>query len=178
MKCTRCHKNEASIEYKSIINGRSREENLCADCARELGLSFGAGGAAPSWGSLAGMFGNLYNPNWGQMWLPGSLTPDQREVCPHCGMTWREFRSCGRLGCADCYGAFADQLKGLYARVQRGTKYEGRQPAGSQSAAATVADEIAELRAAQALAVKNEDYEQAARLRDRIRALSGEGGSK
>ena len=38
MKCQNCGKNEATFYYKSNINGRVMESNLCPKCARQLGL--------------------------------------------------------------------------------------------------------------------------------------------
>ena len=38
MKCEKCGK-EANYYYKETINGQTRERYLCADCAREEGLS-------------------------------------------------------------------------------------------------------------------------------------------
>lgn len=42
MKCERCGFNDATVYYRSTVNGRTAERHLCADCARELGY----GGAA------------------------------------------------------------------------------------------------------------------------------------
>ena len=38
MKCQNCGKNEATFYYKSNINGRVMESHLCPECARQLGL--------------------------------------------------------------------------------------------------------------------------------------------
>ena len=36
MKCDRCGKNEATFHYKTNINGRVTEAQLCPDCARAI----------------------------------------------------------------------------------------------------------------------------------------------
>lgn len=38
MKCQHCGKNDATVFFRSNVNGRVTEQHLCADCARELGL--------------------------------------------------------------------------------------------------------------------------------------------
>ncbi|MBQ4583035.1 MAG: UvrB/UvrC motif-containing protein [Oscillospiraceae bacterium] len=37
MKCQHCGKNEATIYYKSTVNGRTTEARVCPACAGELG---------------------------------------------------------------------------------------------------------------------------------------------
>lgn len=39
MKCKHCGKNEATFYYKSNINGQVTEQHLCGECARELGYA-------------------------------------------------------------------------------------------------------------------------------------------
>lgn len=38
MKCEKCNKNEANFYYKCTVNGKTEEKNLCSDCAKEEGL--------------------------------------------------------------------------------------------------------------------------------------------
>lgn len=38
MKCQKCHKNEANVQYRESVNGNTREIFLCSDCAAESGL--------------------------------------------------------------------------------------------------------------------------------------------
>lgn len=38
MKCQKCNKNEANVQYREFINGVSREIHLCDQCASEVGL--------------------------------------------------------------------------------------------------------------------------------------------
>ena len=37
--CQNCGKKEASFYYKSVVNGRTNEVELCSDCAAELGYT-------------------------------------------------------------------------------------------------------------------------------------------
>ncbi len=38
MKCQKCNKNEANVQYREMINGTTREIHLCSECAKETGL--------------------------------------------------------------------------------------------------------------------------------------------
>ena len=39
MKCQHCGKNEATFYYRSTVNGRTNEARLCQHCAEELGYA-------------------------------------------------------------------------------------------------------------------------------------------
>ncbi len=158
MKCDKCKQNEANFYYRETINGRTTERHLCADCAQEEGLT-----AAFDWRG-GGLFGELFDEPFGG---EGSLLGDFFGG----GMLPRFART---------------MLSPMTAlpRVEIGmtepeVRPERSRPA-SEAEASIPEDAGAELklrRELQALklqldeAVKNEDYEKAAGLRDRIRAL-------
>ncbi|MDB5352716.1 MAG: uncharacterized protein JWN86_3963 [Planctomycetota bacterium] len=100
----------------------------------------------------------------------GELVGDlARRVCPLCGMKFMEFRISGRLGCPNDYLAFDHGLLPLLRRSHDGvTRHVGKTPRRLPSPEAT---ESLRLRAQLRQAVACEDYEEAARLRDRLRPL-------
>ena len=49
MKCDRCGKNDATFYYKSNINGRVTETHLCQDCARQMGYAEPMSSRMGSW---------------------------------------------------------------------------------------------------------------------------------
>lgn len=96
---------------------------------------------------------------------------DQR-TCPHCGITFREFRQKGRLGCPQDYDFFATELEPLLFSIHGRKEHSGKRPqvgprAGQQHS------ELLRLKREMQVAVEREDYESAARLRDQIRNLEG-----
>lgn len=182
MLCQHCHKNQANYHTVSVINGQKTEEHLCGDCAAALGKV----GMATS--SLGG-FGSFFNENVEPLNLAkmmnsfftgapeGVGTPAQTAQeplpCPSCGMTWRAFQQEGLLGCADCYQHFADLIPPLLRRLHGHTEHVGKVPEG-------VSTDYSEKRAVDHLrdqlneAVRAENYERAAELRDEIRAKENE----
>lgn len=92
---------------------------------------------------------------------PGSLT------CPACGLKYAQFRSDGRLGCPEDYDIFRLVLEPLLEKVHRGIEHVGKVPTAihRQRKALELADLQEQLRSA----IASENYEEAARLRDRIR---------
>ncbi|MFM7743666.1 MAG: UvrB/UvrC motif-containing protein [Verrucomicrobiota bacterium] len=103
-------------------------------------------------------------------------TPVGRGKCPACGFRWADFDRLHRLGCPTCYEAHAPQALTTIARLQPGLEHQGRRPFDP------VADREARLTKARASlkeALKTEDYEAAAALRDLILSLeSGQSESR
>ena len=95
-------------------------------------------------------------------------TPVGRGKCPTCGFRWADFDRIHRFGCPTCYEAHAPQALATIARIQPGLEHHGRRPTDA------VADREAKLAKARVLlkvAMKEEDYETAAALRDQITGL-------
>ncbi len=98
------------------------------------------------------------------------------QACPECGLSWREFKDTGLLGCPGDYDHFSQQLRGVIESAQNGaTHHTGKAPAQNESSAANSIrlreSRIAKLRQQLAKAVEKESYEEAARLRDEIATL-------
>jgi protein-arginine kinase activator protein McsA len=81
-------------------------------------------------------------------------------ACPECGQSWEAFAREGRAGCPACAARFAPALKRLLERAAQAHTPSTPPPA----APADRAPEEAEL----SLALLLEDYELAARIRDRL----------
>lgn len=93
------------------------------------------------------------------------------QTCTHCGLTFREFRLKGLLGCPHDYQVFQSLLLPLIERAhQGGTSHVGKIPC---TADATLRKHsgLIKLRKELEDAIERENYEQAARLRDRLDAL-------
>lgn len=166
MMCEDCGIRPAKFHLMTIINGDRVERNLCPTCMAKHqkqipGIDFS---------NLAGILNSILE----------SRKPEEPEgrdsefdglACEQCGMTYAEFKKCGMLGCADCYQAFKTPLTALLQRVHGNTQHAGRVPGGVHSGT-SIRMNIERLKAKLQKAVADEEYEQAAKLRDTIRALS------
>lgn len=162
MTCDLCSKNDATVHLTELINDQTRELHLCEQCAREKGAA-----AAQQFGLaelLAGLSDLGAKPE-----LKAALTS-----CSNCGLGYEDFRKSGRLGCDHCYETFRAVLAPLLKRIHGSSKYTGRlapptarKPAAAASAKTT---ELAQLKDQLKQAVASESFEEAVRLRDRIRA--------
>ena len=184
MLCEKCKQREATVHRQAIVNGVSHSEHLCSECAAKEGKG---------WMSDFGSFFNddfFTTPmsNWFQPFfqMTGSAAPEQKAMsvsaCPHCGMTWDAFQKNGLLGCSECYNHFVDALPPLLRQLHgANTEHIGKKPYASGAAtAAPQAQEAAtaqpqsekeRLQALMRTAIETENFEEAARLRDQIRAL-------
>lgn len=90
--------------------------------------------------------------------------------CPNCGITFREFRESGRLGCPLDYDVFREQLLPLLENIHGEVEHIGKSPQ-SAPAGSRHQYELIRLRRELATAIEEEAYETAAKLRDEIQAF-------
>ena len=176
MLCQNCNKNEATTYYKENINGQTRELHLCPECAAKLT------GGTPSFGSFfedpffSNPFGSFFSEPFGSMLQSPFASASQAigggRRCPTCGMTESEQRRSGRAGCGDCYKNFSDILMPYIKKRHGAAAHVGTTPA--PAADQPKANPVEGLKAKLSDAVKAENYEEAARLRDEIRRVEGE----
>ncbi|HPX93655.1 MAG TPA: UvrB/UvrC motif-containing protein [Bacillota bacterium] len=159
MLCQKCGQRLATVRVTRAVNGQERTEFLCDRCAAAPGQ-----GADSWWEDLFGSI--LPGPSlFGYPSYPGSPhRGPARRVCPSCGETERELRESGLLGCGQCYDTFAAVLEPVFRRVQGHTRHI--EPMEKEDLPAEVTD----LRKKLARAIEDEAYEEAAKIRDRIRA--------
>ncbi len=102
------------------------------------------------------------------------LLPTYREDirCKNCGRSYYEFQKTGRLGCAECYDAFANPVRQTLRQMQKNTTHTGKIP-NSKAAGLLKKRQLSDLKAQLEKAVKAEDYELAAKLHKEIKGLEG-----
>ena len=111
--------------------------------------------------------------------VPTEIVPHSSARCAGCGTTWDRIRHDGRAGCAGCYATFRAQLSGVMARVQRGETHMGKTPRAIERRRLRL-EQLRQRRDNQLLvlqgrlqnAVAAEKYEEAAKLRDKIKIVS------
>jgi protein arginine kinase activator len=92
--------------------------------------------------------------------------------CSKCGMDYNDFLKASRVGCAQCYQAFKPKLDPIIKRLHGNAEHHGKVPV-RVSSNLDVSKEIEKLKNMLNEAVANEEYEDAAKLRDKIRNLEG-----
>lgn len=163
--CQQCKKNIATVHLTEMKSGQRNETHLCEECARGMNLPH----KHPI--SLSDLIGAIMEKSSGKDAAKG----EPGTACPKCGITFKDFESKGRLGCEHDYSFFRPEIDKLIEKVHGSSKYIGKTPAGVQSE--TVAqNELIQLKNRLNQVIKSEQYEEAARIRDRIIELEDQIG--
>ena len=163
--CCVCKEKKATVHLTQITGDKMQKVDLCEDCAKHKGVNDPAGF------SLADLLLGLGASQELEQGMGGAEVK-----CPKCGFTQADFKKAGRLGCAECYIIFAEGLEGLLKTMHKGTRHVGKVPVAFQQTR-DHAERLKSLRKKLDKAVADEDFEQAALLRDEIKQMSSRGGS-
>ena len=158
MLCSECNKNNATVYYQETVNGKSRELSLCPECASKMGITAG---------------GSLFD---GFFKIPTVVRskPSGSKVCSLCASNENTFIKDGKVSCPECYNTFKEELSSPIKRIHGNVSHIGRAPAKlkRQNDKRLV---LEELKRKLSDAIKNEEYENAAVLRDKIRDIEAQG---
>ncbi|PTM54733.1 UvrB/UvrC motif-containing protein [Desmospora activa] len=169
MQCQECGKRPATLHYTKIINGEKTEFHLCDSCARDKGEQMpGFDGGFSIHHLLSGLL-NM-EPSVAEGKPRGQTEAPSVLRCPTCGLTYNQFSKIGRFGCSNCYQAFGERLEPLFRRVHGNTSHRGKVPQRT-GGKLKLRREIEQLRGELSKRIQNEEFEEAARLRDHIRSL-------
>ena len=160
MKCDKC--GNASVYHSTyIVNGVARSTNLCKDCAIKEGVF----STAPT-----SIFDEL------MLNFADFLGYEKVEdvVCPVCKTSLRELKTTGKLGCPNCYEAFRQEIAKIVNKIA--PYHEHKQESlkdfkTSHDGKVSKQEKIAQLRAEMKMAVAEERYEDAAKIKKQITKL-------
>ena len=174
MLCEKCKKRTATVFYNENINGKTRSYSLCAECAAKMREKGELQDVTSMIGSFADPFSELHDQFFsGFFGMPALHSAAPEKKCPVCGSTYSDIAESGKVGCPACYETFGDELSHLIQSVHGTTTHTGNVP--SRHRAKKERDEKRKtLRRELDEAIKAEEYERAAKLRDEIRALENQ----
>lgn len=166
VECGQCKK-PAAVIYKEIAQGAMICTEMCADCPVLQQKLYGTGPAPQSKEGWAGAEAGL--------------------CCSNCRTTFEAVKMGNPLGCPDCYAVFGNLLISelvaagkIPARLREGLNmrkpqsiHVGRSPDKPQQA--PTSNRLTSLHEALNEALKKENYEEAAFLRDQIKELMDKG---
>ena len=147
--------------YTQVADGKLKKFVLCESCAQSKGITNPEGLLMAE-----ELLGNT-PPSVESTLLDPLPSLDK---CGTCGFTLEDFQKVGRLGCADCYRAFAGEIAQRLPSMHKGQVHAGYMPVGLVQQQA-LRNELSDLESELEAAVENEDFEKAAKLRDRIGEL-------
>ena len=157
MLCTNCKKEKAVFFYSQTINGKESSLALCKNCAAKINTP------SENFGIFEPFFRNSV-----------SHTQMQSKKCNLCGLSFEEIRKLGKVGCPKCYSTFSEELSGIIREIHGSAKHCGNIPESIANMPEIQNSDEEILREQLNNAINSENYEEAAILRDKIKALKGE----
>lgn len=158
LHCSHCGQ-EATVHLTQIVNNKIIKVDLCESCAQTKGVT------DPEGFSLADLL---------QKTQFVSQPDDPQLNCPDCGLSTADFRRTGRLGCSNCFENIAPLLRPVLEDMHVGTQHQGKVP--EQALRRQNKDrQLKSLESALEAAIGEEAYEEAAKLRDKIRSVQDAG---
>ncbi len=169
-KCMRCTK-PATLHITEIHEAKAQVVHLCETCAQKYLSSVEVGGMP--------QHADDDDESADELTAEAEALRTEEEeaaspVCGSCGISFKQFRSVGRLGCPQCYTSFHDELLPLLESIHQKTQHVGKCPPET-SQSVLKHHEMVRLRNELKAAVEHERYEDAARLRDEIQQSEASG---
>lgn len=169
MLCMVCKQNEAKVHLTQMIDGKIKKLDLCEACTKAKGVD------DPTGFSLADLLMGLGASQ--ELAAPAATGGTKETQCPACGFSQADFKKSGRLGCPECYRTFSEGLEPLLRTMHKGTRHIGKVPGiRANNQGQNTALLLASLQRSLEEAITAENYEEAARLRDEIKATKGTAG--
>lgn len=182
MLCDNCGKREANVRYSENINGRKKELHLCEECSKKLGIENMDFNMPIDFSSF---FGGLLEDFGTNDFMP--LFNEVKQLkCDNCGYTFEDIVNTGKLGCENCYSVFENRLDPIIKRIQGSNKHVGRtgkiidskisekiNNKDSKTENNKDVSKVEKLQNDLKKAIKEEKYEEAAKIRDEIKKLEG-----
>ena len=160
MLCESFGKNQASIYYTKINNGEIKEHHLCTHCTSNFSdMDFDT--------SL--FFNKFFTGLIDNIDEIGEENIDIK--WPECGLSYKNFRANGKFGCSKCYETFEGQLNSLVRGLHGHNTHRGKIPKRS-NVKIFLRRETDKLRIDLEEAIKREEFEKAATIRDEIKTLN------
>lgn len=160
MLCEKCSKNPATYHMTAIENNKKTEVHLCEGCAQHAGVGFKFGP------SVSDLLGNINKRAVGK---------GNNKKCPTCGVTIQQIQQNGRMGCADDYSVFEEEMKVILKGIHGNIVHTGKRPGGLLPDPRIILEaELVKLKKELDPVVKAEKYEEAAKMRDRIKTIETE----
>lgn len=163
-RCESCGTQPAPVRFTEIDAGRVTKKSLCRACAQKRGLL--DDGPKP-----VVVLQEMLSAGASRKGAGRGTESDL--ACPGCGLTLAAFRQQGRLGCARCYTTFHATLTPLLRRLHGAARHTGKSPR-ADARVTELRRRVEMLRSELDRAVRGEEYEHAARLRDELRAVEAE----
>jgi protein arginine kinase activator len=153
MMCEICGSEDGRIKYTKVINGEKVEFFICEDCAKQKG------------------FKPLIASSDEEDTIGEKQKGSKKYKCSRCGWKLIDIEKKAKIGCPNCYKTFKTQLISILGELHGESKHKGKSPVHDKRKL-ILRRRIREVKKALDDALKKEEYQLAAELRDKIKTLS------
>jgi len=148
--------NSKNITISHLVDGKIEQINLCQNCAFNKS------------------YDPLEPPNLsGIMEMIDGIIEKKNLRCQSCKLNFNEIMRNSKYGCADCYRTFRQQSISIFSKYQTGIVHKGKIPKTweQQFLSKNISIQLALLDEQLKMAIENEQYEDAAVIQKKIKAL-------
>jgi len=172
MKCDLCHVNEATIHLIKIQGDRVERVNLCKECAKKFSFLSDENFYEDLAGILYKLLGegsdNLSYKKDKKFWK--NLKYARNRKCPYCGTDLNTIKRSGKVGCSNCYSEFKNELFPVIMSIQGSLENKSKIPVNT-TRKIKLEKSLRDLKNKLQNEIVIENFEEAAKIRDRIRRL-------
>jgi protein arginine kinase activator len=169
--CTKCQKNLATVKITKIISGEVHDIHLCQECASEL--SPFQKKMSEYQKDLSDIISGLLKQEKGAS-VPQEMPKEAIDlVCDNCGFPFESYRKSFFLGCSQCYKVFNKHLINDIRKIHGSVQHMGRVPQKYHKVI-EIKRSLENLKRDLQEAIRMENFERAAELRDQIRSINSE----
>lgn len=160
--CQNCGENPANLWVTKIMDGNVSKHHLCDECFRKLSgysLPFTVALPMDMISPFPGMSENIFSSKQARL-----------KVCKNCSASWSDFIQNGYLGCPICYESFSNFLDPIIQDIHSSKTYRGKIPQRLPEDVKLKAS-LNQLKQKLFSSIDNENYEEAAKIRDKMNNL-------
>jgi len=162
--CEVCGVNPATVTLVEVVNGKRVVHHLCKGCAEKIAMAIPEKKKIPKKITVESKKASSLRESL--------VTGKQYLVCPNCDLTFDEFKKVLKFGCESCYETFSDALLPLFEEIHGSVEYRGKKPVHDRERM-DILNRMNELEEKLKEAVKLENFEEAAKIRDELKKLEG-----
>lgn len=171
MLCQNCGKHNANVKYTQVINGDKLELYLCETCAQKMNINAKF--------NLDFNFDNIFSGFFNDASIK-TLPTQEILKCPGCGLTYSQFADSGKFGCESCYNTFSNRIDNILKKIHGNNRHVGKNSLkGIENKGTTTSiekkvekkTELEKLKEELQDCIKKEEYEKAAKIRDKIKEI-------
>ena len=161
MRCDICGNDKAVIHIQHIAGNEEINISICEKCAKEKNLTINSSELNVHLKNLIKNFSEIKN---------ALSEKDFVKMCPVCSKTLDDLKRTGNAGCPECYKEFKKYIYSFLKTNAGSAEHKGKYP-GRINIFSQKMKRINNLQSLLNQAVKKEDFEEAAYLRDKIKLM-------